>query len=127
MSGRALRSATVLAVLIAAAEPSAAQGLRDSDATFDAPGLSDVLSGQTLEFFDGSLARYAADEGYEYRYRPDGPPFVGAWRTTEQSEVCVTFDNGFSRCDVIVRSGARLVLITGDGVRFPVREVRPNS
>ena len=38
--------------------------------------------------------------------------------------VCSAFDNGFSRCDMYVDDGARLVLITEDGTRFPVREVR---
>lgn len=105
----------------------AGQGMRDTDRTFGAADLSAALSGQTLEFFDGSLARYASDLGYEYRYRPEEAPFVGAWETNDASEVCVTFENGFSRCDVIVRAGERLVLITEDGLRFPVRDVRPNS
>ncbi len=105
----------------------AAQGVQDDDARFSASGLSDAIAGQTLEFFDGSLASYADSAAYEYRYRPDEPPFVGKWRATDESEVCVTFNNGFSRCDVIVRSGDRLVLITEDGLRFPVRSVRPGS
>jgi hypothetical protein len=121
---RAMASAlAVLAVLAPVA--AGAQGARAGDETFGAPALSDVLSGRTLEFFDASLARYSADGRYAYRYRPGDPPFRGRWETTPDSEVCVEFDNGFSRCDRIVRAEGRLVLITEDGLRFPVREVRP--
>jgi len=106
--------------------PALAEGGRDGDVRMAAADLAAVLAGRTLEFFDGSLARYDADRSYQYRYRPQDPPFVGTWDTNDDSEVCVLFDNGFSRCDRIVRAGGRLVLITGDGLRFPVRERRPN-
>ena len=115
--------AVVLSVLAATAS---AQGAREGDRAFGAAELAAVLSGQTLEFFDASLARYAHDRSYSYRYRPGDPPFVGAWETNADSEVCVVFDNGFSRCDRIVEAGGRLVLITAEGLRFPVRAVRPH-
>jgi hypothetical protein len=105
----------------------AGQGMREGDATFGAVGLAETLSGRTLEFFDASLARYGADGSYSYRYRPDDPPFRGTWDTTDESAVCVSFNNGFSRCDTIVRAEGRLVLITEDGLRFPVRDLRANS
>jgi hypothetical protein len=117
----------ILAPLIPAALPAQAQGTRPGDVPFAADALSAALSGRVLEFHDDSRARYGADGAYTYRYRPGDPPFRGTWETTEDSAVCVTFDNGFSRCDVIVRAAGRLVLITEEGLRFPVREVRPAS
>ncbi|MEO1680076.1 MAG: hypothetical protein AAFU80_18170 [Pseudomonadota bacterium] len=100
-----------------------AQGVRATDETFTAAALADELGGSALEFFDGSRADYAADTGYTFRYQPEGRVWRGAWATNEDSAVCIAFDNGFSRCDTIVRAGERLVLITEDGLRFPVRVV----
>ncbi|MEM1431462.1 MAG: hypothetical protein AAGG09_18555 [Pseudomonadota bacterium] len=122
-----MRLWSLFLIFAVSAAPAVAQGSRVGDVTMGAADLAAVLAGQTLEFFDGSLARYAEDSSYQYRYRPEDPPFVGTWDTNEESEVCVVFDNGFSRCDRIVRSAERLVLITEDGLRFPVRALRPNS
>jgi hypothetical protein len=107
------------------ASTAAGQGMRDGDAVFGAAELSQLLAGTTLEFHDDSRARYGPDGAYEYRYRPGDPPFRGTWETRD-GDVCVTFDNGFDRCDTIVRAAGRLVLITEDGLRFPVRRQRPN-
>ena len=119
-----LRTALALAAALLASTASG-QGMRADDTLFDAATLSDLLAGTTLEFHDDSRARYGAGGAYEYRYRPGDPPFRGTWET-DDSAVCVTFDNGFDRCDTIVRAAGRLVLITAEGLRFPVRLQRPN-
>ncbi len=85
----------------------------------------DQLSGQVVQFFDGSKARYGSDGSYAYTYTDDQEPFVGTYSAAEGGEVCVTFDNGFSRCDTFVLSGDRLTLIIEDGTRFPVQRVAP--
>ncbi|MEL6169596.1 MAG: hypothetical protein AAFR35_12965 [Pseudomonadota bacterium] len=115
---------TILATLLAAALPAAAQQ-RATDETFTAVALADALSGQTAEFFDTSLASYAADGSYAYRYRPEEPPFIGTWEATEDSQVCVVFNNGFSRCDTIVQAGERLTMIVENGDRYPIRTLTP--
>ena len=74
-----MRTILAFAVALSLCAPVFAQSTRDGDAPFEAQSLADALSGQTLEFFDGSLARYGADTGYEYRYKPEEPPFVGSW------------------------------------------------
>lgn len=101
----------------ASAEP------RASDQVFDAEGLAAHLSGQIIEFFDGSKSRFDEDRRYGYTYTDDGPVWEGAWRTDAESRVCVDFDNGSSRCDHIVLDGDRTVLIIEDGTRFPARSV----
>ena len=116
-----------LALLFASfATAASAQGVRDSDIMLDANEMASTLSGHVVEFFDGSKSYYAADGAYHYTYTDDGPPFRGTYEVNDQSGVCVTFDNGFSRCDMYVRSGERLVLIIEDGTRFPVRSRTPN-
>ena len=99
----------------------AQQGVRDSDQILNAAQMADLLSDQTIEFFDGSKSHYAGDGGYSYTYTDDGPPWTGRFEVADESRVCVDFDNGSRRCDRFVRDGDRIVLITEDGVRFPVR------
>ena len=43
--------------------------------------------------------------------------------TRDNSQVCINFDNGSGRCDVFVKDGTRAILITAEGVRFPVRNI----
>lgn len=117
----------ILLVLIFAAGAAWAQqaGVRDGDRTLDRDALAAALTGQVLEFYDGSKARYGADGGYVYTYVDDGARHVGSYELGEDSRVCVRFDNGFARCDIIVRSRDRLMLITEAGLRFPVRSRAP--
>ena len=102
---------------------SAQEGLRPADLVFDRAEMKTLLSGQIIEFFDGSKSRYDADGTYGYTYTDDGPVWSGVWRTDAESRVCVDFDNGSSRCDHIVKDGERTILIIADGTRFPVRRI----
>ena len=94
---------------------------RSGDTRFDSAALESHLTGRMIEFFDGSKSRYASDFTYGYTYVDDGPMWTGTWSTDDESRVCVAFDNGSARCDHIVLDGARTILITEDGERFPVR------
>lgn len=114
-----MRLALFLSVL---ALPAFAQdGVRSNDELLDRQAMADLLTGQVIEFFDGSKSRYASDGTYGYTYTDDGPVWAGRYEVFEASRVCVDFDNGSARCDLFVRDGERIVLITADGVRFPVR------
>ena len=117
-----LRAMRYLAILLLATCPAFAQeGVRGSDTVLDRAGMDALLTGQTVEFFDGSKSRYGADGRYGYTYTDDGPVWAGSYTLHDESRVCVDFDNGSRRCDRFVRDGERVVLITDDGVRFPVR------
>ena len=83
--------------------------------------MADFLSGQVVEFYDGSKSSYAPDGTYGYTYSDDGPVWAGRYTLHEDSRVCVDFDNGSRRCDQVVKDGDRAVLITEDGLRFPIR------
>lgn len=120
-----MRPALMIAVVLMGAPALAQDGTRADDSRFDAAQLRDALAGRLIEFHDDSEARYELDGRYSYRYRPVDPPFVGIWETTEDSAVCVTFENGSSRCDTIVMSASdRLTLIVAGGDRYPARAVR---
>ena len=102
--------------------PAAAQdGVRASDQRLDQPALASLLTGQVIEFYDGSKSRYGADGRYGYTYTDHGPVWAGDYAIGNDSDVCVAFDNGSTRCDLIVKNGETIVLITTDGLRFPVR------
>ena len=118
-----MKSIMSLAFILAANFAFADEGFRASDAEMDEAGLSALLSGQVVEFFDGSKSTYRQNGRYEYTYTDDGPVWAGAYRMAAESRVCVDFDNGSARCDVFVMDGTRAVLITTDGLRFPVRNI----
>ena len=102
--------------------PAAAQnGGRANDQHLDQTTLTSLLAGKTIEFYDGSKSRYGADGRYGYTYTDDGPVWAGDYTVGTDSDVCVAFDNGSNRCDLIVMNGETIVLITTDGLRFPVR------
>ena len=102
---------------------SAEGGFRDSDVRLDKLGLTELITGQILEFYDGGRSRYGSDKTYGYTYTDDGPIWAGLYRVMEDSQVCVEFDNGSQRCDHIVMNGENAVLITADGTRFPIRNI----
>ena len=102
--------------------PAAAQdGMRASDQRLDQLALTSLLTGQVIEFFDGSKSRYGVDGRYGYTYTDEGPIWAGDYTIGDDSDVCVAFDNGSARCDLIIMNGETIVLITTDGLRFPVR------
>lgn len=112
--------------LVVLSAPASAQGVRADDVMMSPAELNALLGGSTVEFFDGSKARYASDGGYTYTFTDEGPEFVGTYTAAAESQICVTFTNGASRCDTYVRSGERLVMVIEDGTRFPVRERTAN-
>ncbi len=118
---QSLMSGIAAACLVAT--PVVAQGIRDSDRRLDASEMTEILAGRVVEFYDGSKSRYGTDGSYRYTYTDDDPPFLGQYTTADDSTVCVTFENGASRCDHFVMDGERLILVIEDGTRFPVRNL----
>lgn len=114
----------VIPLCLFVANYAAAQdGLRSSDDLIATAELNELLQGQVVEFFDGSKSSYQRDGRYGYTYTDDGPVWGGTYTLGNPSEVCVDFDNGSSRCDLLVRNGDQIVLVTADGLRFPVRNI----
>ena len=116
------------AVLTCLALPVFAQefAVRDSDRVLDADGMAADVVGRTHEFFDGGVSFFSVSGTYTYTYT-DGARSYGSYALKDDGQdgvVCSDFDNGFSRCDKYVHDGTRLVLLTEDGNRFPVKEAR---
>lgn len=82
-----------------------------------------ALAGQTLTFYDEGQSTYSAGGAYSYTYSAanGGGTAFGTYSLAEDGSVCVKYRNGFSRCDLYVRNGERLILINQKGERYPVR------
>lgn len=114
-----------LAVLALFPLPALAQDLspRAGDVLLSAAQMSELVIGQTHEFYDGGRSFFSISGTYTYTY-VDGGTAYGEWDMPEAGQagvVCTYFRHGFSRCDRYVLSSGRLLLITEDGTRFPVR------
>lgn len=83
-----------------------------------------AFKGQTHEFFDGGRSFFSISGTYTYTY-PDGGVAYGSYTLPAPGLVCTAFRHGFERCDQYVTNEGRLILITQDGDRFPVRHVSP--
>jgi len=95
---------------------------RDTDTLLSKEDLTELVKGKMLEFYTGGYARYGADGRYDYRYELEGPPAPGEYTVMDDSRICTVFHNGFDRCDLVVKSGERIVFIIENGDRYPVRE-----
>lgn len=93
---------------------------RASDTVLSADAMAQDVVGRSHEFFDGGVSFFSISGSYSYTY-PDGGTAFGTYTVEEGGVVCSAFNHGFSRCDMYVHDGTRLVLITADGARFPVR------
>ena len=91
----------------------------------DQPGLAELLTGQEVTFFTGGLAEYYADGRYSYRYELGGERVMGTYEFRDDSFVCTVFENGFDRCDLVVQSGERVVMVIDDGERYPFKSIEP--
>lgn len=111
----------VLSLFLAA--PVLAEGwkMRDGDMLFDRDALAARLAGMTLVFYDEGRSVYGADGSYSYTYGGGGT-WEGQWNLgNEDSTVCVTFVTSVTRCDRIVENAGRLLVLTSEGERFPVK------
>lgn len=118
-----MRHFAILVTLLAWTGPGAwaQEGIRDSDVMLSKAELTEYLAGQELEFYTGGFGTYRADGRHDYRYSDDGERVPGDYEVMEDSRVCVRFDNGFSRCDYVVRNGDRHLMVIDNGERYPVK------
>ncbi|WP_438826353.1 hypothetical protein [Ruegeria atlantica] len=80
----------------------------------------DALAGRTLTFYDNGQSKFSAGGAYSFTYA-SGESAFGTYSIADDGSVCIAYRNGFSRCDLYVRSGERLILIDEKGDRYPVR------
>ncbi|MGV6849752.1 MAG: hypothetical protein ACWA5A_15365 [Marinibacterium sp.] len=110
-------------IVVASAAIAGEWRLRSGDVPLDPAETRDLANRGDIVFYDDGRSRYFADGRYSYTYsaKNGGGTALGTYAIQDDGSVCVQYPNGFDRCDLYVRSGDRLVLITEDGTRFPVR------
>ncbi|MCA8884819.1 MAG: hypothetical protein KDA50_13885 [Rhodobacteraceae bacterium] len=96
-------------------------GQKPSDVTFTEKGLESVIAGALVRFYDGSVAQYYRDRSYVYTAGDGRTSYRGLWEVYDGGQICVRFENGFTRCDTYVRSANKMILIEASGTRYPVR------
>lgn len=115
---------TVFLLALFATKPVFAEewSLRPGDMPLASADL-EALAGQTLTFYDDGQSKYSAGGAYSYTYSAEngGGTAFGTYSIAEDGSICTEFKSGFQRCDLYVRNGTRLILVTQKGERFPVR------
>ncbi len=118
-----MRILTLLGIVFASTATAQEFAPKPTDRVLDAAAMAEKVVGRTHEFFDGGVSFFSVSGTYSYTYS-DGGRAYGAWELRDSGNdgvICTSFAAGFSRCDMYVHDGTRLVLITEDGTRFPVR------
>lgn len=95
--------------------------LHNGDRVLTPSELSALADGGSLTFHDDGVSRFSAGGAYSYTYGNGGGTAFGNFEVMEDGRVCIRFSNGFDRCDLYVRNGLRLILLTQKGERFPVK------
>ncbi len=111
---------TLLTMCLASTASAAEWAFRDSDRILSFKEVEALTAGNTLVFYDDGQSKYAADGGYSYTYA-SGQSAYGTYAIAEDGVICIAYQNGFGRCDRYVENNDRIVLLTEDGLRFPVR------
>ena len=115
-----LATTTALLGLFVSAAHAADWNTRPDDQLLSRTDLEQQLVGQTLTFFDDGQSVYSTNGEYSYTYGGGGT-WLGHYELKDDSTICVTFVTGVTRCDLFVEANNRLVVITEDGLRFPIR------
>ena len=107
-------------VILAAPVVAQDWALRDSDRVLSLAEVELLTSGQTLVFYDDGRSKYSQGGAYSYTYA-SGEAAFGSYVIAEDGTVCIEYRNGFGRCDRYVEASGRIVLLTENGLRFPIR------
>jgi hypothetical protein len=110
-------------ILSLSAMPVLAQNwdLRGADIPLSQADALALTSNRTLALPDNSLSRFSAGSSFSYTYPDKGGTDFGLFSVERDGRVCIDFDNGRSRCDLFVRNGNLLIMLTEKGERFPIR------
>ncbi|OYX45382.1 MAG: hypothetical protein B7Z02_02135 [Rhodobacterales bacterium 32-67-9] len=95
--------------------------MRAGDEPLSGAALEALLGLPLVRFHDGGRSEYGPGDSYAYVYSNEDRA-EGRYRVEADGSVCVDFVNGFSRCDLYVRNGGRVLLIDRKGDRYPVRQ-----
>jgi len=113
--------ATFCFAIIALSAQAGEWRLRLDDQILSLDQLQDLTAGTALTFYDDGVSQFSVGGSYSYSYADNGGISFGVFEVKRNGTVCIDFRNGFSRCDMYVRNGELLMLVTEQGGRFPIR------
>jgi hypothetical protein len=111
----------LLAAMFATAAFAQDWALRDGESPLTALQTQKLMNGLSLTYHDDGESRFSPGGSYSYTYAEQGGTAFGRFWIEDDGRVCIAFRNGFDRCDIYVRSGGRLILLTQQGERYPVK------
>jgi hypothetical protein len=115
-----MRAFILMSIALAAPAVAAGWAMRDGDTPLGKADVTAFLKANEVRFYDGGQSEYGAAGAYAYIY-DGGDRAEGLYRIEEDGSVCVDFVNGWSRCDLYVRNGGRVLLIDQKGDRYPLK------
>ena len=80
-----------------------------------------LTDGRTLVFYDDGQSMFSVGGAYSYTYANGGGTAFGQYSISDDGTVCIQYRNGRARCDRYVESRGRIVMLTANGERYPVR------
>jgi len=112
----------LIALLAFSAGSATAQdwAVRGADRLLTKPEVERLTAGRTLVFYDDGRSKFSVGGAYSYTYAQGGTAY-GYFEIKENGTICISFRNGFARCDRYVEASGRIVMLTSKGERFPVR------
>lgn len=110
-------------VFILATNPVLAQDwdLRDMDIPLGLAGAQALTAGSTLTLPDDGRSKFSVGGAYSHTFADDGVTTFGMFSIESDGRVCIDFRDGVRRCNLYVRSGGLLMMLSETGERFPVR------
>ena len=119
----AMRTSLICLFMFSLASSALAQdwNLRSVDAPLGHDQARALTAGTALTFYDDGQSRFSVGGAYSYTYANSGSTAFGVFRVEDDGRVCIDFRNGHNRCDLFVRNGGVLVMLTEKGERFPIR------
>ncbi len=96
--------------------------LRETDRVLSRAEVEALTAGRTIVFYDDGRSKYSVGGAYSYTYA-SGESAFGQYDIDAEGIVCIAYRNGFSRCDRYVEAAGRIVLLTENGLRFPIRPI----
>ncbi len=94
--------------------------LLEGDVALSHAEVSQMTQRPFVEFYEGGRSRYSVGGSYSYTYANGGTSF-GRFNVEQDGRICISYRNGRRRCDRFVHSHGKLVMLTQDGQRFPIR------
>ena len=110
-------------VLVFAAGAVMAQdwNLREQDIPLDQMQAQGLTAGSRLVFPDNGQSMFSVGGAYSYTFPGDGGTEFGRFTVEKDGRVCIDLYGGQSSCNLFVRRGELLLVITDRGDRWPIR------